>query len=102
MLKFFWNGIKDSDGKLQRADYSGGPWLNLPSDCITIYGKRYRSFSAEVQAAFKVENGTDFQTDYFENDRIRVWSSHPLFAEVKAALAKQDAHRATIRLRRAA
>lgn len=28
MLKFFYNGIKGSDGKLQKAHYSDGKLLN--------------------------------------------------------------------------
>ena len=91
MLKFFYNGIKDSDGKLQKAQYGLGPWTTLPSDTITIYAKRYRSFSKEVQQAFTVENNSDSRTDYFENDKIRVSSTHPLYAEVKAAALKAQA-----------
>lgn len=86
MLKFFYNGIKGSDGKLQKAYYSEGKLLNHPDGTITIYGKNYSGFSAEVNQTFEVENGTDIMSDYFEQDRIRVTPAHPLYAQVRAAL----------------
>ncbi len=91
-MKFFYNGIKGSDGKLQGCSYSYGPYVNLPENCITIYGKKYRDFSAEVREAFTIENNSDCQTDYFENDRIRVMPSHPLYEQVKEAMLKHKAH----------
>ena len=41
-LKFYWNGIKANDGKLQRAHYSIGGYTResgLSEDTITIYNK---------------------------------------------------------------
>ena len=99
-LKFFYNGIKASDGKLQKASYSTANWINKPAEMIRIYGKHYNNFSEEIRAAFKVEDGTDFQSDYFENEHIDVLPTHPLYAQVKAALEKQLAHRAHVRVRR--
>ena len=99
-MKFFYNGIKGSDGKLQKCYYADGPYHNLPSDCITIHGKHYKGFSEEVRNTFKVENGTELQTDYFENDRIRVFSSHPLYAQVKAAYEKQELHSNQVAIKR--
>lgn len=101
-LKFYWNGIKENGGTLQGASYSDGQLVNHPVGTITIYGKRYRGFSASVHAAFKVENDTDMQTDYFENDRIRVEPSHPLYAQVVVALTAQKAHNAKISAKQAA
>lgn len=92
-LKFFYNGIKGSDGKLQKASYSIANWINKSQTMIRIYGKHYKSFSEEVQQAFKVEDGSDMQSDYFEDEHIDVYESNPLYAEVKAALLKQQAHR---------
>lgn len=85
-LKFFYNGIKAADGKLQKCYYSTANWINKPQDMIRIYGKNYKSFSAEVQAAFKVEDGSDMQSDYFENEHIDVLPTHPLYGEVLKAL----------------
>ncbi len=81
MLKFFWNGIKGADGKLQRAFYSVGQLVNAPEGTITIYAKDGR-FNAEVRQHFEVLNDSDSMTDYFEDDRIRVSPDHPLYAQV--------------------
>jgi hypothetical protein len=94
-LKFFYNGIKGSDGKLQTARYSDGELLNHPRGTITIYARQ--GFSGDVAKAFAIENGTDIMTDYFERDRIRVAPTHPLYSEVKAALAKAEARNAAKR-----
>lgn len=104
MLKFFWNGIKDSDngGKLQGCHYSDSQLINHPAGTLTIYGKRYRAFSAGVHAAFSVQNDTDTRTDYFENDRIRVLPTHPMYQTVLAALNAQKAHDEAIRNRKEA
>lgn len=105
MLKFFWNGIKDSEannGKLQKASYSASQLINFPAGTITIYGKNFRQFSQGIGNAFTVKNDTDYQTDYFENDRIRVEPSHPLYSQVKAAYDAQEAHYDRIQERKAA
>lgn len=95
MLKFYYNGIKTSDcPKLQLCSYSADRLLNHAEGTITIYGKHYRHFSPEVAAAFKVVNGTDIQSDYFENDRIRVEPSHPLYPHVLKAWGASQEHNA--------
>jgi hypothetical protein len=94
MLKFYYNGIKDNGGKLQKVRYSDGQLINYPSGTITIYKKDYDSFSHGVHAAFTVQNDTDIYTDYIVKDIIRVAPSHPLHRDVSEALAKQQAHRA--------
>ena len=91
MFKFFWNGIKGSDGKLQKAFYSDGQLTNFPAGTLTIYAKDYRRFYGDVAAAFAVENDSDSMTDYFEDDRIRVLPSHPLYPQVLAALKARAA-----------
>ena len=92
MLKFYWNGIKEDGGKLQTCHYSDGQLINHPAGTITIYGREYKSFSAGIHAAFVVENDSDMQTDYFEQDRIRVQPDHPLYAQVTEALSAHKAH----------
>jgi hypothetical protein len=83
---FYWNGIKDAKGaKLQKVFYSVGGLRSYPESTITIYGRGYEGFSAKVWECFAVQNDTDTQVDYFDNDRIRVIPSHPLYAAVKAA-----------------
>ena len=49
-------------------------------------------FSREFREAFKVENDSDGMTDYFESDRIRVLPTHPLYEQVKKALAARQTH----------
>lgn len=100
MLKFFYNGIKDSGGKLQRCWFSGSMLINHPAGTITIYKRDYSSFSDGVHAAFKVQNDTEIQTDYFEKDRIRVEPSHPLYALVLEALRASERHAAGIAAKR--
>ena len=40
-LKFFYNGIKASDGKLQRCHYSIGQLKSHPAGTITIHARDY-------------------------------------------------------------
>lgn len=92
-LKFFYNGIKANGGKLQRCFYSEGALRHSPEGTITIYARDYSRFSAEVRAAFVVENNSDGMTDYFETDSIRVEPTHPLYDLVAAALRAQTDRR---------
>jgi len=91
MIKFYYNGIKDNGGKLQKCHYSNGKLLHYPEGTITIYAREYERFSAGIQNAFNVENDTDIVTDYIMKDRIRVVPSHPLYCEVSAAMEKAKA-----------
>lgn len=100
-LKFFYNGIKDNGGKLQKAFYADGVLRSHPAGTITIYARNYRRFSDGVREAFTVENNSDSMTDYFESDTIRVRPDHPLYSEVKAALEKQAERRAAKAAKRA-
>lgn len=85
-LRFFWNGIKASDGKLQAAYFWDSELRNYPAGTITISAKNYSGFSAQVAEAFEIQNHTDSQTDYFEHDTIRVTPTHPLYSQVKASM----------------
>lgn len=91
-LRFFYNGIKGADGRLQKCSYSNAQLVNFPSGTITIYGRDYERFSLDVHAAFMVQNDSDSMTDYFENSRMRVEPSHPLYDMVSVAMAKETAH----------
>lgn len=91
-LRFFWNGIKGSDGKLQKCSYDGGDLMSYPAGTITIYSKETMGFSPEIGSYFKVHNDSDGMTDYFECDRIRVVPSHPLYRLVALALAQRTQH----------
>lgn len=85
-MKFLWNGIK-SNGKLYRAWYSDGQLIGYPPGTLSIYAKDHSGFNAEIDAAFKVENNTDYQTDYFDKDKIRILPDHPLHATIAALIA---------------
>lgn len=102
-FKFFWNGIKVNNGKLQKGHYIKGsytPESGLPNDTITIYADGYSGFSCEVWEAFDVQNDSDSMTDYFEKDRIRVKPDHPLYAQVLKACEASDEHYQKMQARR--
>lgn len=99
-LKFFYNGLKDSSGKLQKCFYCNGKLLHHPEGTVTIYARDYSRFSQEVREYFTVQNNTDSMTDYFDTDRIRVTPNHPLYTDVLEAFFKQDAKREEIRAKR--
>ena len=91
-IRFMYNGIKIGT-KLERADFSLiEAWImsngrEVPTQLV-IYGKEYQGFSAAVREAFDVQNNSDYMTDYFENDKIRVLPNHPRFADVAEAAMK--------------
>lgn len=89
MIKFMYNGIK-VDGVLYKASYSKGnyrPESGLLEADITIYGKRYKELP---DIGVKIENNSDFQSDYFENDKIRVTEHCPIYGQVLDAWKKQE------------
>lgn len=91
-LRFYWNGIKANGGGLQKAYYSLGNVYDYPADVISINARDWGSFSAEVGKCFHVSNNSDMQTDYHDNDHIRVCSNHPLYAVVLEAFRAQERH----------
>lgn len=100
---FYWNGIKDAKGaKLQPCSYSDGELRSYPAGTISIYARDYSRFSDKVSECFAVQNDTDTMTDYFDSDRIRVIPSHPLYAQVKAAMQASKDHFAKRMAKRAA
>lgn len=98
----FYRRLKDNGGKLQLVSYSDSPLLNHPEGTITIYAREYKRLSDGIWAAFTVENNSDIMTDYFEEDRIRVEPTHPLYRDVLAAVEKWKAHNAKRWAKRAA
>lgn len=94
MLKFYFNGIKENGGKLQRCFYSDGQLVNYPAGTITIYGRDYTHFSAEIYAEFDTSNDSDYQTDYVTQDIVRVKPDHPRYHEVHNALYAAKEHNA--------
>lgn len=99
-LRFFYNGIKGSDKKLQKCSYSISATRDYPAGTITIYKDGYMRFSDEVREEFKVENNSDSMIDYFETDKIRVLPTHPLYNQVKQACDKLSEHHARVNEKR--
>ena len=96
MLRFYWNGIRESNGgaygPLYCCTYHRGALLHHPEGTITIYGKRYRPFPSGVAKAFTVQDDTEIQTDYIVNAHIRVQPDHPLYPDVLKACQAKEAH----------
>ena len=91
-IKFMWNGIK-IDGELYKGWYSKGHYTKesgIPLGTITIYGKNYISFP-RIEG-LEIINESDSQTDYFENDRIRVMPDNKYYNDVLNAYNKQEEH----------
>lgn len=93
-LRFYWNGIKHNGGKLVKCYFSSGELTNYPAGTLTVYARDYSRFPEEIARHFHIENNTDSQSDYFDDDKFRVCPNHPLYALVKAALDQQEAHNA--------
>jgi hypothetical protein len=93
-LRFLWNGLKVNGSALFNCSYSQGELIHYPAGTITVYANHYKSFPDEVSKYFYVENNSDVQSDYFDDDKIRVMPNHPLFPLVKAALEAREAHHA--------
>lgn len=49
----------------------------------TIYLKTYKRLPAEAHKIFEIENNTDIQSDYFEEDRIRISPQNEFFEMVE-------------------
>lgn len=87
-IRFYYNGIKGSDAKLQKCSYSLTPLRNYPENTITIYAKERTIFSEEIRKYFEVKNDTDSTVDYYDNDTIRVEPSHKMYQSVREAANK--------------
>ena len=88
-LKFLKYAIKDKMGKKVRVRYYKGELYNYPKGTITVMAKDYGS---QLPKELNVKNETDFMTDYFDKDHIRVLPDNPLYDAVLAAYDKQEAH----------
>lgn len=75
-IKFVWNGIK-VDGKLTRANYLIGPYMDskIETETITLVAKYYESLP---DIGLEIENHTDEEPnylDYHDKDKIRIIKS---------------------------
>lgn len=93
-IKFFYNGIKGADKKLQKAVYSDGVLTNYPAGTITIYARGCSRFTKEIHEHFTVKNDSDSMSDYFEGDTIRVLPCHPLYKNILTAMNSKKSRKA--------
>lgn len=99
-IRFMYNGLKIA-GKLYKASYSKGSYTELsglPEGTLTIYAKDYSRFPRIED--FEYHNETDSQTDYFDNDKIRIRPDHPLYEKASQGYLKQVAHSEKVNARR--
>lgn len=79
-ITFTQYGLK-IDGNYTKCIYS------LDGDEIVIYGRDYNFLPRELG---NIKNGSDSQTDFFENDRVRITKNSPFYGAVlKAAVAAE-------------
>lgn len=89
-IKFMFNGIK-IDGKLYRAFYSFGGYNHAEGEgAITIYRKGYGRTPAIE--GLNCKNGTEIQSDYFEEDHFIVTKSNKWYPEVLNAYNRYEAY----------
>jgi hypothetical protein len=86
-VKFTANGIR-VDGKHIPCHYNKG-WYSVNGkgdgkEGIAIYAKSYLDRLPDIFRE-KVQNDTDYMTDYFDKDRVYVFPGEPLYEEVKKA-----------------
>ncbi len=86
MIKILQNGIKHSDGGYTPCFYSMGNSLKHSKDCITITARDYENLPDELG---KVQNDSDYMTDYFDNDRVYLEPGDKYYNEALAAYNKR-------------
>jgi hypothetical protein len=90
---FYYNGVKDSDGKLVKAHYSDAMLVHYPEGTITIYVRSILDHFPQLEG-LTAENDTELLTDYFDSDKVRITPDNPWYPEVAAALQQQKNKRA--------
>jgi len=61
---------------------------------VTLYAKDYGHALGSLFLDGDYENDTDFQTDYFDKGRVRLFETHPLYAVARARVEHFQADRA--------
>ena len=60
---------------------------------VTLYAKDYsRELGQIIQSGY--ENDTDYQSDYFDKGRVRLFETHPLYATARARAEQFRAEKA--------
>lgn len=85
MIKIMQNGIK-FDGGYTRCFYGMGNTYHHSDKCITITARDYDHLPAELG---KVENNSDYQTDYFDEDCVYLEPGDKYYNEALAAYNKR-------------
>lgn len=88
-IKVLKHGIK-VNGKYIKCGYKIGgytPESGIPEDTITIYARGCNVLPIELNP----ENETDSMTDYFCDDRAKVYSNHPLYQDFLTQIKRKAA-----------
>lgn len=74
-----------ANGKRVRVSYTTGPWVaGVDPTTIKVRPFPRSHFPASFREYVTIENNSDSREDYFERDCIRITSTHPLYAAVRA------------------
>lgn len=85
MIKIMQNGIK-FDGGYTPCFYSMGNTLNHSDKCIAIYARDYEHLPAELG---NIHNDSDYQSDYFDCDKVYIEPGDKFYDEAVAAYNKR-------------
>lgn len=85
MIKILQNGIKHDCG-YTRCFYSMGNTFHHSDKCITITARDYDHLPSELG---KVENNSDYQSDYFDEDRVYLEPNDKYYNEALVAYNKR-------------
>lgn len=88
-IKVLKHGIK-VNGEYIKCGYTIGNFTiesGIPQDTITIYARGRGVLPIELNP----KNETDFQTDYFCDDRANVYSNHPLYQDFLTQIKRKAA-----------
>ncbi len=92
-LRFFYNGVKGNDKKLQPCYYK--KYLDCP-DTIIICNDNNIHFTKQILDALIVENNTNTITSTFEKYHIAIAINHPMHSAVEYAFYQQERKQAKI------
>ena len=72
------NAMLTVNGKRCGVWIQTGRWIGNLEGMIKLHPKR-GYFPTEFRTALTIDNGTDIQADYFEQDSLRLFPGHPLY-----------------------
>lgn len=86
MIKIMQNGIKWGEGEYTPCFYSMGNNIKHSDVCITIYARDYEHLPRELG---NVQNDSDYQTDYFDSDKVVLEPGDKFYNEALIAYKKR-------------